>query len=301
MGYYYKWTAQPPYVLYHMKTKVLLITGVIGVSLLLFVAYINGNKEKHQPLPTVVTMTVPPSPDLPKRPPPGFLQLSDNTQSRLLDPDQTNVILKDDELRTAFMNSGAKLGNLFICTHNNMAFLVTADHVANEYKEEEGVDWHRSLGGTEVAATVLGKRSEMTPVTFEVMFPAESFCDGDTATIYGMNINPAEKVTAQVCVSGVARLVKDPKPLATFFAQHAPETAIGKRLNTTAPNTPIIEMEVTEAEYDQLPIMSGSFLWQKQSPTGVFVAARRDASNPNAVKYYAIIEPLITALEQVKE
>lgn len=298
--YYYKWTALPPYIP-NMKTKVLLLTGAIGLGLLLFVAFINGNKEKHQPLATVATLAAPPSPDLPKRPPPGFLQLSDSTESRLLDPNEVNFLLKDDELRTVFTNNGAKLGNLFICTHNNMAFLVTADHVANDYKEKEGVDWHRCLGGTEVAASVLGKRSEMIPVNFEVMFPAQSFRDGDTATIYGLNINPVEKAMDQVSISGVARLVKDPKPLAAFFAQHAPKTAICKRLNTTAPAAPIIEMEVTEAEYERLPIMSGSFLWQERFPTGVFVAARRDASNPHAVKHYAIIEPLTTALEQVKE
>jgi hypothetical protein len=89
--------------------------------------------------------------------------------------------------------------------------------------------------------------------------------------------------------------------LAKFFAELGPGTAISKRLNTTAPNAPIIEMEVSEFDYTQLPTLSGSFLWQKAQPTGVFVAARHDVSNPQLPRFFAIIEPLVPALENMSQ
>jgi hypothetical protein len=193
------------------------------------------------------------------------------------------------------------LGNLFICTHKNKSLLVTADHVARDYKEKSDLVWNRSLGGTEVAASILGGRETMDTLSFELFHPAADFIVGEPGVIHGYSVRRDSMSSVTIFVRGKPRLVSQPVELAKFFAELGPGTAISKRLNTTAPNAPIIEMEVSEFDYTQLPTLSGSFLWQKAQPTGVFVAARHDVSNPQLPRFFAIIEPLVPALENMSQ
>jgi hypothetical protein len=194
-----------------------------------------------------------------------------------------------------------KLGNLFICTHKNMSLLVTADHVARDYKEQSDVAWERRLGGTEIAASILGRRESMDALSFGIMIPAAYFIDSEPGVIYGYSIRSDTQSSVKIFIRGKPQLVSHPTELAKFFAEFSPDTALSERLNKTAPHAPIIEMEVSPFDYEQLPTLSGSFLWQRAQPTGVFVAARHDTSDPKHPRFFAIIEPLIPALDKMPE
>jgi hypothetical protein len=236
---------------------------------------------------------------MPSRPPPGFLQLSDGKESRILEPDLATQLLRDPETQGLFLDPSMTLGNLFICTHKNKSLLVTADHVARDYKEQGELVWNRSLGGTEVAASILGGRETMDTLSFELFHPAADFIVGEPGVIHGYSVRGDSMSSVTIFVRGKPRLISQPAELAKFLAELAPDSAISKRLDTTAPNVPIIEMEVSEFDYEQLPTLSGSFLWQRAQPTGVFVARRPDTSNPEHPRFFAIIEPLVLALENM--
>jgi hypothetical protein len=277
---------------------VLLVCIASAAFMLILHAFKPKDAEpKPQPIATAPQNVAPEG--MPSRPPPGFLQMSDGKESRLLEPDLMTQLLRDPETQGLVLAPGMTLGNLFMCTHKNKSLLVTADHVAQGYKEQSDLVWDRGLGGTEVAASVLGGRESMDALSFELIHPAADFIVGEPGVIYGYSIRKETQSSVTIFIRGTPRLVFQPTELAKFFAEFAPDTVISKRLNTTAPHAPIIEMEVSEFDYTQLPSLSGSFLWQKAQPTGVFVAARHDVSNPQLPRFFALIEPLVPALEKI--
>lgn len=281
-----------------MNKNAIIAMCAIGAITLLSIASSNGTEQSKTP--KLMAPTPPPTADLPVRPPSGFVQLYNQSIARMFAPSELTALVRSGVLRRSLSENKTRLGNIYICTHGDKAFIVTADHVAKESREPKEIKWCRRLGGTEVAAMLLGKRNAMPQINFDLLFSSKPFEDETSATIFGTGVDLVRQEVVSVFVSGVARLVKDQQKLAAVFATHAPTASMHERLTKTTPNSPLIEMEVSASEYEQLSMLHGSFLWQKGSPTGVFVATHKDASNPDHVKHFALIEPLLPALEEVK-